>query len=177
MDEDAKLPSQRAALRAAAKARRAKRTERREAWLELFSSGYTHRQIADAMKVSVATVRRGIDAAIDERRLDAPARYVHVQISRLNRALCHADLKLASGDHKAFAPYIKLVAELGRFHGLGGRDRRALDAPRATDALPPPASLALTYSASALATAAASDESGAPPALLDQSEPKHSQIG
>ena len=90
------------------------------------------------------TVRREIDSAIDERRLDAPERYVHVQVARLNRALCHADFKLAGGDHKAFAPYIKLVAELGRFHGLG-RDRRAPGALRATEALPPPAPLALTY--------------------------------
>ena len=144
MNEDLPSPSQRAGARAVAKARRAKRAERREVWFDLIASGYTHRQIADAAKVSVMTVRREIDTAINERRLDAPERYVHVQVARLNRALCHADFKLASGDHKAFAPCIKLVAELGRFHGLG-RDQRAPGAPRATQALPSPASLALTY--------------------------------
>src|ERR1700674_3119341 len=62
------LPSHslRAAERAAGQAARAKRIERREACFDLFVSGYTHRQIADAMKVSVATVRRVVDGAIDE---------------------------------------------------------------------------------------------------------------
>ena len=50
MNEDPRSASQRAGARAAAKARRAKRTERREAWFDLLASGYTHRQIADAAK-------------------------------------------------------------------------------------------------------------------------------
>jgi hypothetical protein len=154
------LPSHslRAAERAAGKARRAKRIERREACFDLFVSGYTHRQIADAMKVSVATVRRVVDGAIDERRLDAPDRYIHVQVARLNRALCHADLKLADGDHRVFAPYIKLVAELSRFHGLDSRDRQALRAPPSARSLPPPAPLALTHVSDQIAPAAASGE-------------------
>jgi hypothetical protein len=164
MNENPTPPSQRAGARAAAKGRRAKRIERREAWFELFSSGYTHRQIADAMKVSVATVRREIDGAIDERRLDSPDRYIHVQVSRLSRALCHADLKLANGDARAFAPFIKLSAELGRLHGLDGRDRRAPGAARSTALLQPPAPLALTHAVSPLAAAAVSDDRAAQPA-------------
>ena len=170
MNEHPTSPSQRSGARAAARARRAKRIERREAWFELFSSGYTHRQIADAMKVSVATVRRAIDGAIGERRLDSPDRYIHVQVSRLSRALSHADFKLAQGDAKAFAPFIKLSAELGRLHGLAGRDQRAPGPARPTASLAPPAPLALTHAASPLAAAAVSDDRGAQPALVAASE-------
>ena len=46
-DEPSSL-SQRAEARAASKARRAKRIERREACLDLVASGYSYRQIATA---------------------------------------------------------------------------------------------------------------------------------
>ncbi len=176
MTEDPKFPTQRARTRAAARARRAKRIERREAWFELFASGYTHRQIADVMGASVATVRRVIDAAIDERRLDAPDRYIHVQVARLNRALSHADLKLAQGDPKAFAPYIKLVAELGRFHGLDGRNRQTLRASRAARSPSTPAPLALTRAASPLALAAAPGGRDAAPAPASADDDKDISI-
>jgi hypothetical protein len=60
--------------------------------------------------------------------------------------------------HRAFAPYIKLVAELSRFHGLDGRDRRPLRAPPSTRSLPPPAPLALTHASGQIEPAAASGE-------------------
>jgi hypothetical protein len=112
MTEQSSSLSQRAEARAAAKARRAKRIERREAFLDLVASGYSHRQIATAMKVSLATVQREVDKALAERPLHAPERHASLQIVRLSRALCHADFKLANGDIRAFAPYMKLVAAL-----------------------------------------------------------------
>jgi hypothetical protein len=39
--------------------------------LELLTMGYSHRQIADARKVGIASVTREIDYAICEQRLDA----------------------------------------------------------------------------------------------------------
>ncbi|HKN27852.1 MAG TPA: helix-turn-helix domain-containing protein [Roseiarcus sp.] len=143
-DEPSSL-SQRAEARAAAKARRAKRIERREACLDLVASGYSHRQIATALKVSLATVRREVDKALAERPLHAPERHASLQVARLTKALCHAEFKLANGDIRAFAPYMKLVASLDRYQGL---DRR-LPPPRAAQtgnalAAPPPP-IALTH--------------------------------
>ena len=119
-DQPSTLPG-RAEARAKSKARRAKRVERREAFFDLVASGYSYRQIATAMGVSLATVRREVDKALAERPLQAPERYASLQVARLTRALCHADFKLAHGDIRAFAPYMKLVAALDRYHGCDGR--------------------------------------------------------
>ena len=147
-DEPSSL-SQRAEARAKAKARRAKRIERREAFLDLVASGYSHRQIATAMKVSLATVRREVDKALAERPLHAPERHASLQVERLSKALCHADFKLAHGDIRAFAPYMKLVAALDRYYGLDER----LSLPRAAQtesALTAPPPLAVTHAEPAL---------------------------
>jgi transposase len=118
---DEARPSQRDEARAAAKKRRTKGFERREAIFDLFVSGFSHQQIAKALRVSAATVRRIIDTAVAERRLDAPERFARVQVARLSKALTHADLKLERGDIRAFAPYLKIVAALDRYHGLEAR--------------------------------------------------------
>jgi DNA-binding CsgD family transcriptional regulator len=110
--------SQRAKNRAEHKQRRAERLARRENYFDLLASGYSCRQIAEAAKVSLATVQRAIDRAIDERRLDAPERYAHVQVARLTKALRLADASVERGELKALAPFLKLVAALDRYHGL-----------------------------------------------------------
>ena len=147
MTDEASSLSQRAEARVKAKARRAKRVERREAFLDLVASGYSHRQIATAMKVSLATVRREVDKALAERPLHAPERHASLQVERLSKALCHADFKLAHGDIRAFAPYMKLVTALDRYHGLYGRSPppHAAQTGNALTAPPPP--LALTHAA------------------------------
>jgi Homeodomain-like domain-containing protein len=162
MTDEPSTLSQRAEARAAAKARRAKRIERREACLDLVASGYSYRQIATACRISLATVRREVDQALAERPLNAPERHASLQIERLTRALCHADFKLAHGDIRAFAPYMKLVAALDRYHGFDGR----LGLPRAAqtaDALIAPPPLALTHAAGPALPPLASEvaESGA----------------
>ena len=123
MVEDPVSPSQRAEVRAVAKRRRTKGFERREAIFDLFVSGFSHQQIAKALKVSTATVRRVIDTAVAERRLDAPERFARVQVARLSKALLHADDKLEQGDIRALTPYLKIVAALDRYHGLDSRGR------------------------------------------------------
>jgi hypothetical protein len=80
-DEPSSL-SQRAEAQAKAKARRAKRIERREAFLDLVASGYSYRQIATAMKISLATVRREVDKALAERPIHAPERHASLQVAR-----------------------------------------------------------------------------------------------
>ena len=74
------------------------------------------------------SVRRAVDRAIAERRLDAPDRYVHLQVARLSKALRAADMRIEEGDLKAVAPFVRVVAELDRYHGLGVKYQRRLDA-------------------------------------------------
>jgi DNA-binding CsgD family transcriptional regulator len=151
MADDPAPPSRRRAAREAARTRRTKKLERREVYFDLLASGYSHQQIAAAMAVSVGSVRREIERAIAERRLDAPDRYIHVQVARLTKALRAADDSIERGDLKAVAPFVRLVAALDRYHGLGARSRPAPPA-----ALPPPREftpsppLALTHVATPL---------------------------
>ena len=135
MTADPASPSQRAAVRAQRRARRNQRIARRENFFDLIASGYSCRQIAEAAKVSAATVRREIDRAIAERRLDAPERYARVQVARLTKALRLADASIERGELKAIKPYMRLIAALDRYHGLGTASARRAPATGAT--LPP----------------------------------------
>src|SRR5271167_4066739 len=110
----------------------------------MIASGYDYQVIAAKLEISVASVRREFDRAIDERRLDAPERYARVQVARLHKALRVIDELVDKGDPKAVAPLIRLVAALDRYHGLAP----ARPAPEAPPPLAPPAPpLALTHAA------------------------------
>jgi DNA-binding NarL/FixJ family response regulator len=63
----------------------------REWHFHAMAAGFTPGQIAEVRKVSVKTVKREIDGAIADRRLDAPERYAHLQVARLTKALRLAD--------------------------------------------------------------------------------------
>jgi DNA-binding CsgD family transcriptional regulator len=156
MTDDQNLPSGCARTRAAGRARRAQKAALRERAFEALASGFTPRQIAEVRKVSVKTVRREIDRALADRRLDAPERYAHLQVARLTKALRLADALIDRGDARGLAPLVKIVGELDRYHGLGRRSRTAPPAPR-YEALhpPPPAPLALTHAAPPLDDAVA----------------------
>ncbi len=144
MTDDRRRPSRRAASRARQRARRAATIDRRETYFDLLASGYSCEQIAERMGVSVASVRRAIDQAIDARRLDAPERYMHVQVARLTKALRLADASIERGDLRALAPFVRLVAALDRYHGLAPANARPAPAEAPPLALPAPP-LALTY--------------------------------
>ena len=108
-------------------------------------SGYSVPQIAKAMDMSVAAVRRAIAQALADRRLELPEDYARLQVARLNKALRCADVLLEEGEAKAIPHFVKVVAELDRYHGLTrpmrlGKPARQLRASR----LPPPP-LALTH--------------------------------
>ncbi len=135
-------------VRAKRKAQREWRADRRQACFDLMSAGYTYAEVAKALKVSVRAVRREVTRAIDERRLDAPERYVHLQVNRLTRALRSADDLVERGDMRAVAPFIKLVEALDRYHGLDARYRREPRLPLQSDA---PKRLALGAPAETLA--------------------------
>ena len=105
--------------------------------------------------VSGARQARTSPASSTQRRLDAPERYIHMQVDRLRRALRTADGQVERGDMKAVAPLIKLIGALDRYHGLDARYRRE---PRLA-ALPPAAAapLALAPPAENLAKLSESD--------------------
>ncbi len=154
--------SERARIRAQRRARREARIARRESYFELFVSGYSCQQIAGAAKVSPATVRRAIDRAIAERRLDAPERYARVQVARLTKALRLADASIERGELKAIDPYMRLIAALDRYHGLGAESmwpQRPASARSAAPAAPP---LALAAPPPALHSAAPPADGGSP---------------
>ncbi len=121
MTEEPAPPSQRAEVRAAMKRRRTKGFDRREAIFDLFVSDFSHQQIAKALNASTATVRRIVDTAVADRRLDAPERFARVQVARLSKARSHADDRLERGDIRAFTPYLKIVAALDRYHRIAAR--------------------------------------------------------
>jgi hypothetical protein len=142
---DSPPPAQtRETVRARRLARRMGRIEWRQSCFELVSAGHSYAEVANRLMVSERTVRRDVARVIAERRLDAPERYIHLQVDRLTRALRTADGRVERGDMKAVAPLMKLIGALDRYHGLEGRYRReprlALpsDAPAAPLALAPP---------------------------------------
>jgi len=145
MADDPEHSSKRAEARKAAEARREAKAAYREALFQALASGWTTRQIADARKVSVRTIQREIDRAVAERRLDAPDRFVHLQIARLTKALRVADVRLDRGELAAVAPLVKVVAALDRYH-------RPMDPPAPIHA--PPAALPLPAPPLALTQAA-----------------------
>ena len=118
MSEDQEPQSGRARERAAAKARRKARLAWRQSSFDLLASGFSPEQIAEAREVSVRTIRREIDAFVVQRQLDAPERYVHLQVARLTKALRIADAALESGDLKAVRALVTVVAAMDRYHGL-----------------------------------------------------------
>ena len=147
MSDPSETLSGRSDTRTKRRARREMRGAWREVYFELLTAGHSLQTIAKTHKVSVDVVRRAVDQAIAERRLDAPERFVHLQVARLNKALQVADHFLTRADHRAVGPYLKVVAELDRYHGLAARYRR-LAAP-AGSAEPPasPPLFALTHAA------------------------------
>jgi hypothetical protein len=118
MTEDQQAKSGRARERAAAKARKNAKLAWSQGSFDMLASGYSPEQIAEVRKVSVRTIRREIDAAVARRKLDAPERYVHLQVARLTKALRLADAALERGDLKAVRALVTIVAAMDRYHGL-----------------------------------------------------------
>ena len=159
-------------LRAQRRARRTTRIARREHSFSLLASGYTYNQIAKRVRTSVATVRREIDRALAERRLDEPERFAQVQVARLVKALKLAEAAVELGEMTAVATYLQIVAALDRYHELGrGRPitRRPADAP--PPALPAPPK-ALTFAA----PPASDDPSALEEASVAAEEPQCEQL-
>ncbi|MGB7975531.1 MAG: helix-turn-helix domain-containing protein [Roseiarcus sp.] len=149
-------------LRAQRRARRTTRIARRECSFNLLASGYTYSQIAKMVRTSVATVRREIDRALAERRLDEPERFAQVQVARLIKALRLAEAAVELGELKAVATYLRVIAALDRYHELAAGSppsRRSTEAPPL--ALPtPPKALTFADPATAEAPSAVDETRG-----------------
>ena len=122
------------------RALRAARLARREDMLEDVVGGVDRIVIARKHGVSLKTVYRDVNRALDHRRLDAPDHYVRVQVERLTRALQCIDGALLNGELEAVPHLIKVIDKLDRYHGLGLREP-AEAPPRLEKPVPP---LALT---------------------------------
>jgi AraC-like DNA-binding protein len=105
-------------MRKAARERREERARLRNDILALVVSGYAYETIADKLKLSVKTVRRATEKAVETRRLHSGAQFVHLQVMRLTKALRVVDLNLENGDLKAVEPLLKVIAQLDKYHGL-----------------------------------------------------------
>jgi hypothetical protein len=116
------------------------------------------------VRTSVATVRREIDRALAERRLDEPERFAQVQVARLIKALKLAEAAVELGELKAVAAYLQIIAALDRYHELAAGTpppRRTTKA--APLALPTPPK-ALTFAAPPASEAASPAEEARCPA-------------
>jgi hypothetical protein len=137
-DDPQSAPPAAPGVRDQRRARRENRIARRERFFELLISGHTYAQIARMAQTSVATVRRDVDRALAERRLDAPERFTRIQIARLQKALKLAEAAIELGELKAIGIYLRAVAALDRYHELaaGPPSRRAKAPPLALPAPP-----------------------------------------
>jgi len=79
--------SERSQALQAAKQRRIANDESRREMLSLIAVGYSYQHLANARKVSLATVKRRVQRAIDERSPEPAAHFVALQRERLDRAL------------------------------------------------------------------------------------------
>jgi transposase-like protein len=118
MAEASSTLSKRQRQREATRARRLATAERRQTLFELVVSGHSYEAIARETGLSPSALRRDVDNAIAARAVEAPERYVHLQVARVEKALLAADAAIERGDVKAVSQYLKAVAALDRYHGL-----------------------------------------------------------
>jgi transposase-like protein len=163
-DESGKV-SKRARQREATRARRLATAERRQTLFELVVSGHSYEAIARETGLSPSALRRDVGKTIETRRIEAPERYVHLQVARIEKALLAADAAIERSDVRAVSQYLKVVAALDRYHGLAAaltppEPASAAAQPRLPAAAPP---LALTHAAPSLAADASDAAATAEP--------------
>ena len=120
------LSSQRARARAVARRRRREKGEQWRLWLDFIGQGDIYAEVADRAKVSVATVRRAVKRALDERGPESVETFVALQRARLDKAMRHTDSMIEEGDPRAVAAMLALLPQIERYWGL----QRALEASR-----------------------------------------------
>ena len=145
MTELSAPPSPASDARAKRRAQPSTRIARRQRAFNLMASGYTYSQIAKMVRTSVATVRREIDRALAERRLEPPERFARAQVARLVKALRLAEAAIELGELKAVAVYLRIVAALDRYHELAAGSPPPLRSTKAPPRALPTPPQALTF--------------------------------
>jgi hypothetical protein len=110
----------------ATRQRRFDNAEKRREMLSFVAAGFSYPKIASGFKVSVATVKRQVQRAIDERGPEPAEHFVTLQRERLNKALRVNDALMDSGDARAVPALLALLPQVERYWGL----QHALHAPR-----------------------------------------------
>jgi hypothetical protein len=96
--------------------------------LERLTAGASVAEIAGAEGLTIRRVRQIIAEALASREVDPAAGFAQLQIARLGDAMRIAHTKMMKGDLQALDRFVRLVAELDRYHGFG---RAAIVAQRA----------------------------------------------
>jgi len=133
------------------RAQRLATAERRRTVFELVVSGHSYEAIARETGLSPAALRRDVGKAIAARAIEAPERYIHLQVARVEKALLAADAAIERGDVRAVSQYLKTIAALDRYHGLAVALSLPEPAPAAPGLPAPAAPLALTHATPPLA--------------------------
>ena len=151
MSDEPQTLSRRVAARKASRARREARAALAQMAFDSVAGGWSAEQIAKIRGVDVRVIRREIDRVLARRRLDAPERYVHFQVSRLTKALRLADEAIDRGELRALNPMVRVVTALDRYHGLKGRPAPVQALAQAPALAAPAPRLALSHAALPLA--------------------------
>jgi hypothetical protein len=93
--------------------------ERQLRILERLTAGASVAEIAGAERLTIRRVRQIIAEALASREVDPTAGFAQLQIARLGDAMRIAHAKMMKGDLQALDRFVRLVAELDRYHGFG----------------------------------------------------------
>jgi hypothetical protein len=114
-------PSTRAKDRATSRERRADKRRRREAIFDAVLAGLSYETIAADVGISAATVRREVDRVLAQRAVDAPQRYICLQMARLSKAMMAVSVAMDQGDMRSIPALLAVNGELDRYHALAAR--------------------------------------------------------
>jgi DNA-binding CsgD family transcriptional regulator len=113
-----KPTSERSKALQAARQRRIQDLESRRELLSLVAAGHSYQRLAAICKISVATVKRQLQRAIDERPPESAEHFIALQRERLNKALQYYDALMDTGDARSVPALLALLPHVERYWGL-----------------------------------------------------------
>jgi DNA-binding CsgD family transcriptional regulator len=113
-----KPTSERSKALQAARQRRIYDLESRRELLSLVAAGHSYQRLAAICKISVATVKRQVQRAIDERPPESAEHFIALQRERLNKALQYNDALMDTGDARSVPALLALLPHVERYWGL-----------------------------------------------------------
>jgi DNA-binding CsgD family transcriptional regulator len=113
-----KPTSERSQALQAARQRRIRNCEHRRELLSLVAAGYSYQRLATKCQVSVATIKRHVQRAIEERPPESAEHFIALQRERLNKALQYNDALMDTGDARSVPLLLALLPHVERYWGL-----------------------------------------------------------